>query len=125
MPDNRPIEIVRAFCAAWSRRNLDEIMSYFADDAVYHNIPMEALHGADVIRAGIGRFVGELASAEFELKHVAANGDVVLTERIDRFLMGSRTIELPVMGAFELRGDKIAAWRDYFDLPTFQNQMQG
>jgi limonene-1,2-epoxide hydrolase len=27
------------------------------------------------------------------------------------------------MGAFELRGGRIAAWRDYFDLQTFMNAM--
>jgi len=35
-----PEQIVRDFCAAWSRKNIDELMSYFACDAVYHNIPV-------------------------------------------------------------------------------------
>ena len=26
------------------------------------------------------------------------------------------TIPLPVMGVFEVRNDRIAAWRDYFDM---------
>ena len=28
------------------------------------------------------------------------------------------TIELPVMGTFEVKDGKIVAWRDYFDLAT-------
>jgi limonene-1,2-epoxide hydrolase len=30
-----------------------------------------------------------------------------------------------VMGSFELRGGKITAWRDYFDLAQFQKQLPG
>jgi limonene-1,2-epoxide hydrolase len=29
------------------------------------------------------------------------------------------------MGAFDLRGGRIAAWRDYFDLATWTRQMRG
>jgi len=30
-----------------------------------------------------------------------------------------------VMGTFEVRDGKIAAWRDYFDLNTYMSQLQG
>mgnify|MGYP003343616549 CR=1 FL=1 len=52
-----------------------------------------------------------------------AEGDVVLTERIDVFHMGETTIELPVMGIFEVRDGLIAAWRDYFDLNQYMSQL--
>jgi limonene-1,2-epoxide hydrolase len=47
----------------------------------------------------------------------------VLNERTDRFKLDERWIELPVMGVFELRGGKISAWRDYFDLQMWMKQM--
>jgi limonene-1,2-epoxide hydrolase len=34
-------------------------------------------------------------------------------------------VEVKVMGVFELRDGKIAAWRDYFDLAGFQKSMSG
>ena len=49
--------------------------------------------------------------------------DVVLTERVDVFELPDKTIELPVMGTFEVRDGKIAAWRDYFDLQQYMNQL--
>jgi limonene-1,2-epoxide hydrolase len=49
----------------------------------------------------------------------------VLTERVDVFVLPQRSIELPVMGTFEVRGGKIAAWRDYFDMKQFMDQMAG
>jgi len=57
--------------------------------------------------------------------NVAENGDVVFTERVDRFQMGDKKVELPVAGVFEVRDGKIAAWRDYFDMPTWTRQTGG
>jgi limonene-1,2-epoxide hydrolase len=41
-----------------------------------------------------------------------------LTERVDHFVYDGKTIDARVMGAFEVSGDKITAWRDYFDVPS-------
>ena len=80
-------------------------MSFSAEDCVYHNIPIEPARGLQATRV-----------AETE-------AGVVLTERTDRFEIGGSWIELPVMGSFELRGGKITAWRDYFDLAQLQRQL--
>ena len=34
-------KVVSDFCGAWSKLNVEEIMSFFTDDALYHNIPMK------------------------------------------------------------------------------------
>ncbi|HEV8574090.1 MAG TPA: limonene-1,2-epoxide hydrolase family protein, partial [Dehalococcoidia bacterium] len=49
----------------------------------------------------------------------------VLTERLDKFALGGKKIELPVMGVFELTDGKIAAWRDYFDMAAWTRQTTG
>jgi limonene-1,2-epoxide hydrolase len=46
-----------------------------------------------------------------------------MNERVDSFVMGPKKIELPVAGVFEIQNGKISAWRDYFDLASFQKQM--
>jgi limonene-1,2-epoxide hydrolase len=117
--------IVRSFCEAWSRRDAGEIAAYFADDAVYHNIPMEPVRGAAAIRPWLERFLLGCSSVEFELLRIAASENIVFTERLDRFEQGGRRIELPVAGVFELRDGRIAAWRDYFDLATWTRQAAG
>ena len=44
-------KVVSDFCGAWTKLNVEEIMSFFTDDAVYHNIPMPGrCKGKDVIR---------------------------------------------------------------------------
>ena len=47
----------------------------------------------------------------------------MLTERVDVFVLPNVTIELPVMGTFEVRDGKIAKWRDYFDLNQYMSQL--
>ena len=57
------------------------------------------------------------------MRNIAASGSLVMTERVDVFTFPTATIELPVMGTFEVSDDKITAWRDYFDLNQFMSQM--
>jgi limonene-1,2-epoxide hydrolase len=121
----QPIDIVRDFCASWAEGDLDAILAYFADDAVYHNIPIAPVEGKDAIRATIEGFIGGVDKLEFRVDNIVAAGDLVLTERVDIFSMPGATIDLPVMGTFELRDGKIAAWRDYFDMNQFMSQMPG
>ena len=117
--------VVRDFCAAWSRRDVDELLEFFTDDAVYHNIPIDPVQGKDGIRAMLQLFVPPSEEISFEILHIASNGDVVLTERIDRFRMGGKDVVLPVSGTFEIRDGKIAAWRDYFDMGAWTRQTSG
>ena len=46
----------------------------------------------------------------------------MLTERVDKFSLGGKNVELPVMGVFELTDGKISAWRDYFDMAAWTRQ---
>jgi limonene-1,2-epoxide hydrolase len=41
---------------------------------------------------------------------------------VDRLEVVGKAVELPVAGVFEVDGDKITLWRDYFDLQTFTTQ---
>lgn len=115
-------DIVRVFCEAFSRRDTDEILGFFTDDAVYHNMPMPPVSGKDGIRSVLDMFLKPAERVEFAILHLAADGDSVLTERIDRFVIGGKKVELPVCGVFEVAGGKIAAWRDYFDMATWTRQ---
>lgn len=119
----QPLDLVLRFCAAWPELDLDNLVSFFTDDAVYHNMPLDPVRGRDAIRTTIAGFTGGVDKVEFEVLNAAANGNVVLTERVDRFHVGGRVISLPVMGTFEVVDGSIGAWRDYFDLNQFMSQM--
>jgi limonene-1,2-epoxide hydrolase len=124
MPDAK--QVVRDFCAAWERLDRQAILDAFTDDAVYHNIPMQPAAGKEAIGQLITFILGQAGDGvTFDIKHIVADGDVVLTERVDTFTTGDKKIKLDVMGTFELRDGKIAAWRDYFDLAQWTKQASG
>ena len=125
MTNEQPIELVRRFCASWADGDVDALIAFFTEDAVYHNIPISPVTGKDAIRTTIEGFTAGVNKIEFRVDAIAADGNIVLTERVDVFTTPDKVIELPVMGTFETRGDKIAAWRDYFDLNQFMSQLNG
>ena len=123
-----PIEVVRRFCAAWSDDlGAAELAAFFTDDAVYHNIPLEPVTGREAIADTIASFIRPGAPGieriEFRVINIAADGPVVMTERVDVFTLPDKSFELPVMGTFEVRDGKIKAWRDYFDLNQFTTRV--
>lgn len=118
--------IVNAFMAEFDTEHpdADHLASYFTDDAVYHNMPMAPAEGIEAVKAALTG-VTQMTSKGWEVLHSAVNGDVVLNERVDRFDMGGIEVSAQVMGVFEIRDGKIARWRDYFDMASFQKQMPG
>lgn len=118
-----PQEIIEEFLAAWSRLDLEELMAYFTDDAVYHNMPGPPSTGIDAVRASIARFLKGWDKTEWKVLNLAANGNVVFAERVDITVAGGKHVDLPVVGVFEIQDGKIRAWRDYFDLATYTRAM--
>ncbi|HEV8297129.1 MAG TPA: limonene-1,2-epoxide hydrolase family protein [Acidimicrobiales bacterium] len=120
-----PNELVAQFCSAWTRMDAEELAGYFTDDAVYHNIPMEPAVGKPAIRQFLDGMNGMISAIRFEVHRQIADGSVVMNERTDHITMGDRAVALPVVGVFEIRDGKIAAWRDYFDMGQFSGAGAG
>ena len=120
-------DLIDQFIASWATMDLDQIMSHFADDAVYTNVPIDPPNeGSEAIRKTNEGFMGMAQKIEFVVHHQTENAQgVVMNERTDRFLIGERWAEAPVMGVFEIADGKIQAWRDYLDLAQFSSQMGG
>jgi limonene-1,2-epoxide hydrolase len=122
-----PVEaIVDEFIRRIVAKDLDGACEFVAADVEYDNVPMGKNIGPDGIKAVLGALVNEVETVEFVIHRQVARDNVVMNERNDRFFVNGSWMELPVMGVFEVDDDgKIALWRDYFDLPTLMNQMQG
>jgi limonene-1,2-epoxide hydrolase len=119
-------DIVRTLIAAWEKRSIDEILATMTPGVRYLNVGMPEMAGHEAVRAGLTGFLAASTKVHWTVHHIAETADgAVLTERTDLFEMGEKTIRIPVMGVFEFDGDKISAWRDYFDVPEFQKQMAG
>lgn len=114
-----PDDVVTEFCAKWTKPDPAELASYFTEDGVYHNIPMQPVAGRAAITAFITEFTAMVDGIDFRVHRQVSSGNLVFTERTDvmRFRDG-RELPLPVAGVFEVVDGKIAAWRDYFDMAT-------
>jgi limonene-1,2-epoxide hydrolase len=115
--------IIRDFVAAWSRRDATELAGYFAEDGVYHNMPMAPVSGRAAVEQLIRGFIGSWTEAKFEVVQLVSAGNLVIAERVDRIRAGGKSADLPCVGVFELEAGKIKRWRDYFDLATYTRAM--
>jgi limonene-1,2-epoxide hydrolase len=122
-----PQQTVEAFIDHWNACDIDAMIALCADDIVYHNIPMEPVHGTTAMRAMVEGFFVNLAGCDWQTHAIAANGNTVLTERTDGFTFkNGRHAAIRVMGTFEVGPDgRISAWRDYFDSQEFQREFAG
>ena len=118
-----PTAIVESFIAAWNANDLEQILAHLHPQVVYHNMPLAPIHGRDAVRAYLADKV-PFEWVDWKLLAIAAVGNKVLTERSDDFGVGGVTVRLPLMGIFEIEDGLIAAWRDYFDLARYRQQLK-
>lgn len=109
-------KIVGEFIKSWSSGDMSLVLSFLAEDCVYHNMPLAPLKGRAAVAKELGYFLDILGNIEVTVLKTLASGNVVVNERIDSFTKDGRRLDLPVAGVFELTAGKISAWRDYFDM---------
>ena len=117
--------VVNDLFAAWARLDLDGIMSYFAEDAVWDNVPMSPAKGKAAIREMTQGFLKDSSGFAAKILRSAHVGNTVFNERVDTLKMkNGKSADVPVAGVFELDDSgKIILWRDFFDLGTFTKQI--
>ena len=118
--------VVRKFHAAWLQSDLDELVSFFSNDAVYTDGPRGTHRGIDAIRAELGAMVKIVPSTAIDIKKLVANGGTVMVERVDSFKIEGRLFDLEVAAVFEVDNDaRIRRWRDYYDLKSIADRTAG
>lgn len=124
-------DTVREFMAAWGdgtqeSPDIDKIISMFAEDAVWQLwIPGgPTIRGREAIRTDIARQITFATYMKCGPIHVASDGRVVFTERLDSFITKGRKIEHHLMAVFEVEDGKIKAWREYFDTKDLDKQFK-
>jgi limonene-1,2-epoxide hydrolase len=117
------LALIRRFIDACVRAEPEEFAGYFTEDATWWNAPWQPVNGRDAIRETLRRGASRMKALPWEIRHMVADGDIVVAERVDHFLVGECRVSVPCVGIFELREGKIAAWRDYWDLQQFERQV--
>ncbi|KAI9003934.1 hypothetical protein DFJ74DRAFT_713448 [Hyaloraphidium curvatum] len=114
-----------AFFDAFATKDLDKICSFLADDATILNHPTPPAQSKAQWREGMAGFIGACKEIVFVIDHIATGADgSVFSERVDKFSMNGKWLELPVVGVMEFNSEgKISAWREFWDMASFQKQM--
>jgi limonene-1,2-epoxide hydrolase len=117
-----PMAVVTAFMAAMAVKDYDTALRYIAPGCEYDNVPMGKVHGPEGVRAVLEPFFAPTIENEFIVLRSAVAGPLVFLERLDRHLLSTGWVELPVTGVFEVHDGLITLYRDYFDLNTIMSK---
>ncbi len=111
-----PADVVVAFLDAWARFDVDAALDLVTDDLEYINVSLPTIHGRERLER-LARPVMRPDRMGFNvyLHHVATEGNVVLTDRVDELTFRRFAARFWVYGRFVVRDGKIAVWRDSFD----------
>jgi limonene-1,2-epoxide hydrolase len=124
-----PIETVTAFFRCWSD-GIDALYGslheYFTPRTVWENVGLSRTVGPAEAEACFRLFepMKTCLRMDVEMLAITAQGNKVLTERIDRVIGpdGRESATVRVMGTLEVENGRIVAWRDYFDTLPFAAQ---
>jgi limonene-1,2-epoxide hydrolase len=120
-------EIVQEFCDLMIKRDVEALRPLLADEVVYQNTGMAAATGIEAVLESIaGQFAMFPDSYEYRTVNSAAEGDIVMNERVDMIKGPDGNVHgLPVMGTFVVRNAKITRWTDYWDSGLIMKMMSG
>ncbi len=115
---NDPTGVVTGFLLALETLDIEQALTYAAEDITYQNVPLRPARGKPAFAKQMRGMAKYGTGFEGRIHNIAANGDVVLTERTDVLKVGRWEAAFWVCGTFEVRHGKIVLWRDYFDWTT-------
>jgi limonene-1,2-epoxide hydrolase len=121
-----PSETVLQFVSAWTQPGgfAESIRATFTPATVYENVGLSHTTGIDEALAMVEAFEQAygFTAITVDTLAIAERGNTVFTERVDHMIdaNGATITSIRLMGIFEVVGDKIVAWRDYFDASPFK-----
>jgi len=82
-------EIINQFVATWPSKDVDKLIAFFTEDAVYTNIPMGPPNtGKAAIRQFIEGFLQNTSSIRFDVHHqIEGENGIVMNERTDYLIL--------------------------------------
>ncbi len=109
------IKIVEEFLGALSDFEFEDAAVLVHENCVYKNVPFHTEEGKERVVGVLRTMMKRMTLFDVKMIHIAANGNVVLTERIDSLGGKFFKADINLMGAFVVEEGKIIEWRDYFD----------
>jgi limonene-1,2-epoxide hydrolase len=127
------LQTVTLFLAKMGDRDLDAAMELLAEDIVFENPPMappsNRAVGRAIIRQRHTRLFERVVAVSWPVSHIVANGNVVMTERYDKFWFAPGTFPggdyqaCHILSLWYVEDGLIKLWRDMYDFPSTMNQL--
>jgi steroid delta-isomerase-like uncharacterized protein len=117
---------------AWNSRDIDQILTYYTEDAFYEDVPTVVnewdvpSRGHQMIREGLAETFEDMPDLGFEFVSASYAGDRMVVEWI---MTGAHyrdyTGKFSIRGVsvIKLKGDKIASVSDYYDAYLLLSQL--
>ncbi|WP_040837902.1 limonene-1,2-epoxide hydrolase family protein [Nocardia brevicatena] len=110
---------VREFFNAMELGAVSEALELVHPDIVWKNTSLPDVRGFDRVAKLLRGLNRDRFGFAAEMHHIAAQGDIVLTDRTDILRFGPVRISFWVAGTFELRDGRIILWHDHFSWENF------
>jgi len=109
--------IFETYKRAWESRDADLVLTIFTEDAIYHEDPFDrAMAGHEAIRRYWKRATRKQRNIEFQWSPVCSSGNLHMVDWKANYTLadGSGKAELRGSMIVELRGERIARFREYW-----------
>lgn len=120
--------IFRQVIEAWQAKDVDRVLSFMAEDIVWHYAAgaMPPVRGKAAARKLLERFQADMHDIQWRVFAHAETGERLFVEGVDNYrtTQGHR-VATPYAGVLDFRGDLIVGWRDYVDLGVAAQQKAG
>jgi len=116
--------LIERFWDDMGRRDFAAVRTYYTADAHYTDVPApeDGARGPDAIEARLRLGIEPLERYVPRPGKMVAEGDMVILEHSEEWHWHTgEFVVLPFVSVFEIRGDTIVRWWDYWDLGTLMN----
>ncbi|MFN3472557.1 MAG: nuclear transport factor 2 family protein [Blastomonas sp.] len=116
-------ETVEGFFKDWETGFVAAFEKWMAPDVVWQNTGLPDRVGYDDVMDQLRQYneISQMPYGRVEMINIMAEGDTVLTERIDHLWDDDgRTHAAKIMGALQVRNGKITRYSDYLDVRQFE-----
>lgn len=122
----------REWTAAWDSRDVDRILTFYTEDALFDDVPSvdngwdKLLHGHQPMRESLARTFDEMPDLGFGFVSASSSEDRMVIEWImtgTRYLDFTGRFSTRGVSVIELKGGKIASEHDYYDTYHFLSQL--
>jgi limonene-1,2-epoxide hydrolase len=116
---SEPEAVVRRLFELLNAKEAATAADLLADDMEWRNTGLPTVRGGRRVGGMLRDMERRRISFSADLHHVAADGDVVLTERTDYLGRGRFVADFWVCGTFRVEDGRITLWDDHFALGNF------